>query len=420
MIARYRKRYGPTWTEHFPGWPPTVVTSDREAIRTVFTGDPLRRRHASEPLAPLIGHHSLLMLEPADHLARRRLELAPFHGKRVQAYADRIRELVSAEVGAWPADTVMAVHPRAQALTLAVILELVLGVRDEDLQNRLASTFESIMTPRLNNLSMFLPRWIATETRWNVLTAHAWSRVHRLDRLIHEQIAATRADPHLQSRDDVLALLLLARDDEGKALTDAELRDELVTLLGAGHETTATAIGWSADLLAHNPGVAARLRQTLARGERDYLKATVKEVLRIRTVAPISAQRRVLEPFQIDGYAIGPDVAVAIDADGLHHNPALYPEPDAFRPERFLDNPPDGYAYLPFGGGAHRCLGAALAMLELELAIEAIATRWVLEPVGPPARPVRRGPTWSPDNRGRVRIERVRELAEPAAAPALA
>jgi cytochrome P450 len=165
--------------------------------------------------------------------------------------------------------------------------------------------------------------------------------------------------------------------------------------------------------LAHNPVVASRLRD----GDRDYLTATAKEVLRTRTVTPICAQRRMLEPVEIDTYWIDSDTVVAVDADGLHHDPELYPDPDAFRPERFLGTAPDTYAYLPFGGGAHRCLGAALAMLELEIAIEAIATRCELAPTGPQASPVRRGPTWSPDTRGRVRIERLNDPARVVEAP---
>lgn len=402
--ARYRARYGRTWTEHVPGLPPVIVTSNRDAIRALFTGDPLLRHHASEPLAPLIGPRSLLMLEPADHLARRRLELPAFHSRRIQTYGDRIRDLAASEIDAWPAEGVLDVRPRAQALALTVILELVLGVRDQRLRNRLATLFEAIMTPRLNNLAMFLPAWFRKRSRLNLLSIRAWGLLDLLSHLVGEQITATRADPCLESRDDVLALLTLARDDTGRALSDDELRDEVITLLAAGHETTATALAWSTDLLAHNPRVAARLRETLGDDERSYLKATVKEVLRIRTVAPISAQRRVLEPIEIAGYPIGPDVVVTIDAHGLHHDPDLHPQPDAFRPERFLDSAPSDYAYLPFGGGAHRCLGTALALLELELVIEAIVTTCELTPVGPPARPVRRGPTWSPNNRGKVRI----------------
>jgi cytochrome P450 family 135 len=402
-----RARYGRTWSARLPGHPRYVITSDREIVRRLFTGDPLTKRSAAEPLEPIVGSRSLLLLEPAEHLARRKLELNSFRGERVMLYAERVGELAAAEVSAWRSGDVIEVYPRAQALTMMVILELVFGIRDAGLRKRLASTFDALIAPRINNLTMFLPPWVSRRSWWKLYARRAWSLLDRLDEMMYEQIEATRADPEVARRDDVLALLVQARDDNGDGLTDRELRDELVTLLGAGHETTASAIAWAADLLAHNPTVASRLRE----GERGYLTATTKEVLRIRTVAPISAQRRLLEPFDVDGYWIDPDTVVAVDADGLHHDPELYPHPDSFRPERFLANAPDKYAYLPFGGGAHRCLGAALAILELELVIAAIAAHCDLAPTGQPARPVRRGPTWSPDNRGRIRIQRVHERA---------
>ena len=206
-------------------------------------------------------------------------------------------------------------------------------------------------------------------------------------------------------------MLVTARDEDGNGMSDAELRDELVTLVTAGHETTATAIAWAGGLLAHHPAVAGRLRETLADGDRDYLRATAKEVLRVRTVTPITAARHVLEPFPIDGWLFGSEAAILVNAEHLHHDPELHPEPDAFRPERFIDDPPDGYAYLPFGGGAHRCLGSALAMLELENAIEAMATACELEPAGPPAQPKRRGVTLAPGDRGAVRVAARRNVA---------
>jgi cytochrome P450 len=184
------------------------------------------------------------------------------------------------------------------------------------------------------------------------------------------------------------------------------LSDELITLVAAGHETTATATAWAAELLAHNPGEASVLRDRLSDGDREYLKATAKEVLRARTVAPVASARHCLSPIEVSGYEIGPGPVVVVDAYDVHRDPQLYPEPDEFRPARFLDRQPEPYAYLPFGGGAHRCLGAALATLELELAIEAIVTRCSLSPIGRPAGATRRGVTLSPDNRGRVRIER--------------
>ncbi len=402
-FAEYRERYGPTFTISMMGFPPIVVTADRAAVKRLFTGDPLTKRHGNDILRPFFGDRSLVMLEPAEHLARRKLELPPFHGESVRAYADRIRELAEAEVASWPGGEVVAVHPRARQLTLAVILELVLGVRDRSLGEQIAGHFDSFNS-RVNNLAQFMPPWLTNRSRWNLPARAAYARLDEVRGLLTAHVGDTRADPALEQRKDVLALLIRARDEDGAALDDADLRDELMTLVSAGHETTATAIAWAADLLAHNPEVADRLRESLAAGEREYLKATAKEVLRARTVLYASAGRHSLESIEVGEWTLGPDVLVLVDAQGIHADPEVYPEPEQFRPERFLGDQPDGYSYVPFGGGAHRCLGAALATMELELAIEAIVTRVRLAPVGPPAKPVRRGVTLAPGNEGRVRV----------------
>ena len=317
-------------------------------------------------------------------------------------YEERIRELAAGEIDSWPEGEVVAVHPPARRLTLAVILELVLGVRDASLRDRITGAFDSLNS-RAANLGQFMP-WLTRRTWWNLPGRVAYARLDRIRGLLEAHIAAHAEDADLEARDDVLAMLVRARDEEGEALSDLDLQDELMTLVAAGHETTATAIAWAADLLAHNPAVAVRLREKLAAGDRDYLQATAKEVLRARTVAYASAARLLLEPLEVAEWVIPPGTLVLVDAQGIHGDPELHPEPEEFRPERFLGDQPDGYSYVPFGGGAHRCLGAALATIELELVIEEIATRVRLAPDGPPAGPIRRGVTLAPDNEGRVRV----------------
>jgi cytochrome P450 len=410
FFGRCRKRFGSTWSLRLPGFPPTVFTNDRDAIKRVLTGEPLKRRHGNDLLRRVLGDRSLLVLEPAEHLARRRLELPPFHGDAVRGYAVRIRELAESEIASWRSGEVVATHPRARALTLEVILELVLGVRDRALRAKLIENFDALANPR-NDLSLFLPEWLTRRQRWN---SWVYAPLDRVNALLHEHVVRTRADPGLEQRTDVLALLIRARDEsgDGAALSDEDLRDELLTLVLAGHETTATAIAWACDLLAHNPHVLERIRES---DDNSYLKATAKEVLRARTVLYATAGRHVLEPFTIGEWTLGPEVLILVDAQGVHADPELYPQPDAFRPERFLERPPDGYAYIPFGGGAHRCLGASLAMLELELFIETLAKQVDLAPDGPPARMVRRAITLAPANGGRVRVTRTRVPALAAA-----
>jgi cytochrome P450 len=403
FFAASRARYGPTWTMRLPSFPPLVITRDRDAIRRLFTGDPLVRRHGNDLFKSAFGERSVMLLEPAEHLDRRRMELPPFHGQAVRSYTDRIRQLITTELKTWTPGRAVATHPPARAVTLEIILELVLGVRDSELQTELATIFDSFNTP-LSKLALFLPTTLGRRARWNLIAKPAYARVDRMRALLGAHIARTRTDPLLGQRDDVLAVLVRVRDQDGHGLSDIDLRDELVTLVAAGHETTATAMAWACDLLAHHPAVVTKLRNTLAAGEREYLKATVKELLRVRTIVYVAATRQMLEPFPIGDWILGPDVLILADAQGVHADPQLYPEPEAFRPDRFLAAPPDSYAYIPFGGGAHRCLGAALATLELELFIEALVDQVELAPAGPPARPVRRGVTLAPSNHGLVRI----------------
>jgi cytochrome P450 len=396
---RCHARFGDTFTVRVGGMPPHVLTKDRDAIRRLYTGDPLAKRHANDLLRPFVGDQSVLVLEPGEHLARRRILLPPFHGERVQSYARLMERLVSAELDRVEPGAVVAVQPIAQALTLDVILQAVLGVSNLATRRRLRRIFDAVMSP-LNSIVLFAPR-LASRTRWNLLSRRPWRLKDELDALLCEHIATTRADEALEDRDDILAMMVLARDENGVGLTDEQLRDELVTLIAAGHETTATAIAWGVELLVHNPAVAERARVA----DDVYLEALVKEVLRIRSPSPIGGGRYVLEPFSIGAWTIPPGTGISVDAYGVHLDPDIYPQPHEFRPERFLEDPPDGYSFLPFGGGAHRCLGAALALLEIKVALREILARLELAPVSSAiARPVPRGPTLAPRGGARVRV----------------
>jgi cytochrome P450 family 135 len=396
-------RYGDTFTVRVGGLATGVLTTDRDAIRRLFTGDPLVKRHGNDLLRTFVGEQSLLMLEPAEHLARRKMLLPPFHGERVRSYARLMEGLVTAELDRIKAGDVVAMQPIAQALTLDVILQAVLGVSDVEMRRRLRGIFDAMITP-LSNFATVVPQ-LARRARWNVLAAPYWGLKDELDALLFRHIAATRADVRLAEREDILAMMVLARDEDGIGLSDEQLRDELITLITAGHETTATAIAWGVELLVHNPAVMARARE----GDEDYLDALVKEVLRIRSPVPLGGGRHVLEPFPIGRWTIPPEVTILVDAYGVHHDPEIYPQPHAFRPERFLDEPPDGYVFLPFGGGAHRCLGAALALLEIKVVLREILTRLELAPASDrPARATRRGVTLAPRGGARVRVVTLR------------
>jgi cytochrome P450 len=396
---RGHQRYGDTFTIRLGGLPTAVITRDRDAIRRLFTGEPLIKRHANDVLRPIIGEQSVLVLEPAEHLARRKMLLPPFHGERVQSYARLMERLVRGELDRLQPGEVVEIQPMAQALTLDVILHAVLGISDVHMRGRLRKIFDSMITP-LGNIALLVPR-LSRRSRWNVLAAPYWRLKDELDALLLEHIAARRADEHLADREDILAMMVMGRDEQGTSLTDEQLRDELITLITAGHETTATAIAWGVELLVRNPAVMARARE----GEEAYLEALVKEVLRLRSPVPIGGGREVLEPFPVGEWTIPAGIGVFVDAYAVHHDPTIYPEPHSFRPERFLGQPADGYSFLAFGGGAHRCLGAALALLEIKVVLREILERFELAPASSsPARPARRGVTLAPRGGARVRV----------------
>src|SRR5438874_9101111 len=213
MWAHCRQRYGPTFTAHLPGFPPVVITSDRDAIKRLFTGDPLLRRHGNDLFEPIFGRRSLLLLEPAEHLERRKIELPPFHGKAIKSYEARIRELCERELANWRVGDTVASHPRARALTLAIILELVLGVRDTARRDELAALIDWFNTP-LHNLALFLPAGLNQRARWNLPTRPAYARLDRMHALLEQHIARTRRDPAFDERTDVLALLVAARGED--------------------------------------------------------------------------------------------------------------------------------------------------------------------------------------------------------------
>jgi cytochrome P450 len=416
---------------------PIVLTTDRDAIRRLLTGDPATKHHGNEAVRPLVGERSILLLEPAQHLVRRKLLLPPFHGERVRAYADLMQRLMDEEVDRWRSGEIVSVLAVAQNVTIEVILQAVLGVADVTLRRRFRDLIDDLLfypagavrlrlsgrirapaTPphRVREAIAFaaaLPTpavltyfpGLKGRSPRNLMTRGWWQYRDRLIELLDDQIASSRADPRLEQREDILAMLVQARDEDGNGLSTADLRDDLIALIGAGHETTSAAIAWGAALLAHNRGVLERATAAEREGDEAYLDALVKEVLRIRPPLPVAAGRVLGEPFPIGADQIPAGTPILIDAWGLHHDPELYPKPERFQPERFLGEGPGSYAWLPFGGGARRCLGAALAELEIKVALSTIVRRVAITPADTRlAPPARRGITIVPHAGGRIKI----------------
>jgi cytochrome P450 len=398
-----RQRYGEAFSVRFIGFDsPMVLVSDPEVVKALYTeranGLPPGREFVLEPI---LGPRSILLQEGAEHLARRKLMLPPFHGERMRSYEAAMDEIVAREIDAWPLGEEFPIHPRMQAITLEVILRVVFGVSDA---SRLARLREQLGRVLMDTASPGM-QLVALGTR-RFGSRGPWGRFERMlkgaDRQLHEEIAARRLDPGLEDRDDILSALILARFEDGGGMDDDELRDQLMTLLLAGHETTATALAWTFDLLLRHPAKLARLRESLEAGEEDYLRATISESLRLRPVVPL-AGRRLAVDLEVDGRTLpaGTDVTPSI---WLTHTRAdIYPEPFDFRPERFLDEPPDTYSWIPFGGGVRRCLGASFAQFEMGVVLRELVRRHRIRPADPrPERVYRRAITETPRHNAEV------------------
>jgi cytochrome P450 len=408
FLVRFHRRYGDIFTISFPYFDRLVYVADPTLVKELFTGS-AEQFHAGEAnatvLEPALGPNSVLTLDDAPHMRQRKLLLPPFHGERIRRYGELIREATLREMESWPVGETFALRPHTQRITLAVIMRAVFGVHDEARLTRFERLIETF-SGRVNVVTAFPP------LRRNLGRWSPWARFVRareaLDGFIYEEIAMRRkeGDGADTERDDVLSLLLAARHDDGSPMSDEELRDELVTVLGAGHETTATALAWAMERLLRNPRVLERLRNSIAAGEDDYLDATITETLRARPVI-VDVARKLTAPARIGGYELPTGTYVMAAIAALHYREDLFPEPDQFRPERFLDNRADNYAWIPFGGGVRRCIGAAFAEYEMRIVLRAILERADLSaPDQKPERVKVRNITLAPGRGTRVRLDR--------------
>jgi cytochrome P450 len=400
LLRRCQARYGEPFTLRI-AWSdgPMVFTSDPADIKRVFAASPdvLRPGASSTVLVPFAGPRSILVLDGAEHMRQRRLMLPPFHGEALARWRGTIAELAAAELDRWTPGVPVRAHGRMQVLTLEVILRVVFGGGDPELRDAIRRTLDMTTSlPRL--VAMSLVR--SERGPWGSFMR----AVKRLDALIFERIEAAPEDG------SVLALLRAAPHEDGSPPSREELRDQLVTLLAAGHETTAGALGWALERLARHPDVLARMRA----GDDDYLEAVVKEVLRTRPVLSI-VPRRVEAPFEAGGWTLPPGVHVAPCIYLAHRRADLWDDPSAFRPERFLDGAPEPYAFIPFGGGVRRCVGAAFATLEMREVLRAVAARFALRPDRPEGERMRRRTITLTPSRGGYVIPEPLVLASPTA-----
>lgn len=407
FVEECRREHGDAFTLRVPGFPAEVHFSDPDAIREIFTADAgdLRAGEANVIIEPLLGAHSLLLLDGPRHLRQRRLLLPPFHGERMQAYGETMRDIADREIASWPVGRPFRMRPAMQRITLDVILRTVFGVADGPLLATVRERIERLLAVGTN------PTILLPSLRRDLGPRSPWGRLVRARREVHDILAAEierRRVPGAPARDDVLSLLVSARDEDGSPIPDDDLRDQMMTLLFAGHETTATALAWAFYRILERPDVLAAIRTEHRRvvgggpfgaehvARLEYLDATVKEALRLD---PIIADvgRRLVRPMQIGGWELPAGVVAAPSIYLAHRRPERWPEPAVFRPERFLGARPGPYEFLPFGGGVRRCLGMAFALYEMKVVLARVLSRVELRLApGYRARPVRRSVTLAP------------------------
>ncbi len=406
LLDDCHRRFGDVFTWRAPRIGSFVVVADPALIKQVLTADPetlLAGKGNAALLEPMLGKYSMLTLDGADHLRQRRLLLPAFHGDRMRAYATVMRDICNASIDTWPTDRPFALHEKMQAITLDVILQTVFGDKHGGLRKQLVELLAVATNPWL-----LFPGMIGLDP-FKV----SWLPITKLKRAVDESLYAMIREYRRRASggDDVLSMMIEARDEQGAPMTDVEIRDELVTLLLAGHETTATALAWAFDLLLANPETLARLQSELAAGRDEYLDAVIRETLRVRPIVPLVG-RVVAKPFQLGRWLLPAETRVAPSVYLAGQRAADYPDPQRFDPARWLGVKPDPYTWLPFGGGIRRCIGMAFAQFEMRIVLETVVTRTHLRPMGQASRVGRRGITLAPVGGTVVRLhERRRQRA---------
>jgi cytochrome P450 len=394
-VPRWRRRYGDVFSIHIAPAGPGVVLSKPEHIREVFAG-PADTFHAGEGnaiLGPIMGEHSVLLLDEDAHRISRKKVMSAFHGEAMRGWGDVVEDLAADNVASWPVGVPFAVHPHMNDISLEVILRIVFGVTDEARMTE--------MRPLLQRLVKIGPTIFLGWMYPRLERVGPWRRFAqlkaRVDDLIYAEIRERRAVADLTDRRDVLSKLLAADPTQG----DAELRDHLITLLLAGHETTASTLAWTFHDLARRPQLLARVQRAADEGDHAYLEATVKEAMRLRPVIGEVA-RRLNKPVRVAGYDLPAGVVVFPSIQLVQMREDVFPDAEQFRPERFLEGNPPPATWIPFGGGLRRCLGASLAMVEAEAVLKTVLQRADLAPGGPAERAKTRNITTVPARGARL------------------
>ncbi|WP_193200534.1 cytochrome P450 [Nostoc sp. MG11] len=410
LLETTAREHGDCFTLWLTSNKPMVLFSNPQAIQQIFTAqlEQLDARGSSQLLQPLLGKNSLILLSGASHQRQRRLLTPPFHGERMKAYGQVIANITNQVINGWKIGEPFSIRDSMQEISLKVILQAVFGLREGERFTRLQELLGSVLDLSGSPLRATLMFFPALQVDWG--TWSPWGKflrqMQQIDQLIYTEIQERRDQPN-SSRSDILSLMMSARDDNGEPMTDVELRDELMTLLVAGHETTASGLTWALYWIHHVPEVRTKLLAELDNiGENPdwnevsrlpYLTAVCQETLRIYPIIMLAIPRVVKSPIEIMGYEFQPGTLLSPCIYLTHHRPDLYPEPKQFKPERFLERQYSQYEYLPFGGGNRRCIGMAFAMFEMKLVLATVLSQMELALIDNYlVKPTRRGITLAP------------------------
>ncbi len=410
FMFHHQKKFGEVWTANGYVRGMTAATHHPDHVRSVFKAPPelVPTLAAESPLRPVLGPSSVLTSNGPRHLRQRKLLLPPFHGEAIARYEQMIADAAEREIGRWPVGRPFALAPRMQAITLDVIMAGIFGIEGKPRPGTAEHALRQAIKGLLRGSTLpgaKLAEWM--NIGHDEPFGFTWLGLLIPDRCVYALIAKRRRETDLDERTDIMSLIMRARTEDGDTLTDRELRDELMTLVLAGHETTANQLAWAWERLVRTPAAHERLRDTVrsdSNDAADVIEATINEAMRVRPVIPVTG-RRVAVPWQLGEYGIPADSGIAISILLLHHREDLYPDPFSFRSERWIGQKPGTYEWLPFGGGTRRCLGAALAMAEQRVVLKSMVERLDIEQTDEKAeRPKHRNVTMIPARGGRVTI----------------
>ncbi|QSJ18282.1 cytochrome P450 [Nostoc sp. UHCC 0702] len=411
LLESSHERYGDIFMSNFSVLPPQLIISSPQAIQEIFTADSklFDSGSGNSLLQPLVGANSVILLDGDRHSQQRKLLMPTFHGERMRAYGQAICEITQQAISQWTIGQEFIARPQMQNISLQVILKTVFGLKQgeryQQIKQVLIAMLDTFNSPWKSSLLFFkfLQKDLGAWSPWGNYIRQR----QRLDELVYQEIHERRTQGELAG-DDILSLLMSSRDEKGEPMTDVELRDELMTMLFAGHETTAIALAWALYWIHYIPEVREKLLQELNSidvknanpttiAQLPYLNAVCSETLRIYPIAFFSLPRILRDDMQLFGYYLPKGMYLSVCIYLTHHRPDIYPEPKQFRPERFLERQFSPYEFLPFGGGNRRCIGMAFAMFEMKLVLATILSRYSLQLLeSRPLLPVRRGLVFTP------------------------